>query len=37
MNYQEPIIKIIMVQVEDVCTLSKEANDPWDNPNWQGD
>ena len=36
MNYQEPIVKIIVMQVTDVCTLSKEADDPWDDPNWKG-
>lgn len=34
MNYQEPIVKIILLQVMDVCTTSQEAEDPWDDPNW---
>ena len=33
MNYQEPIVKIILLQVMDVCTTSQEAEDPWNDPN----
>ena len=34
MNYQEPIVKIILLQVMDVCTTSQEAEDPWADSNW---
>ena len=34
MNYQEPIVEIILLQVVDVCTTSQEAEDPWNDPNW---
>ena len=33
-NYQEPIVKIILLQVMDVCTASQEVEDPWNDPNW---
>jgi hypothetical protein len=33
-NYQEPIVKIILLQVTDVCTASQEAEDPWADSNW---
>ena len=33
-NYQEPIVKIILLQVEDVCTVSQEFDDPWNDPDW---
>ena len=36
-NYQEPIIKIIMLQPADICTLSQEEEDPWGDPNWKND
>ena len=34
MNYQEPIIEIIIYQVVDVCTASQEMEDPWNDSNW---
>ena len=32
--YEKPIVKIILFQEDDVYTLSQEAEDPWDDPNW---
>ena len=32
--YEKPIVKVILLQVDDVYTLSQEAEDPWDDPNW---
>ena len=33
-NEIEPIVKIILLQVMDVCTTSQEAEDPWNDSNW---
>ena len=33
-SYQEPVLKIILLQHTDICTASKEEDDPWDDPNW---
>ena len=32
--YEKPIIKVILLQVDDVYTLSQEYDDPWDDSNW---
>ncbi len=33
-NYQEPIIKIMFLPESDVCTLSLEEEDPWNDSDW---
>ena len=32
--YEKPIVKVILLQVDDVYTLSQEVEDPWNDSNW---
>ena len=33
-KYEEPVVKILVYQSTDVCAASQEADDPWNDADW---